>query len=209
VLGAGAETTHAASGPGAVVVTITRGGLQVAPVNVLAGTLVFKIANRGKIARDFAIGGKRTPQIAAGKSAKLKVNLAPGFHSYSSVGRNRRGRITGLLNALEPCTQPVATTVSVQMTQSPGAITASESTIQCGTVTFLITNAGSMIDDLRVFADLLQEKGASAEIGPGQTSSLTVRFIAKGTALLESGDYPPGETEEHEDSGEQTQLTIA
>jgi len=208
LLGAGADATHVSSGSSAVVVTITSGGLEVAPVNVLAGTLVFKIANRGKIARDFAIGGKRTPQIAAGKSATLTVNLAPGFHSYSSVARNRRGRITGLLSALEPCTQPVATTVSVQMTQSPGTITASESTIPCGTVTFLVTNAGSMVDDLDVFADLPQERGASAELRPGQTASLIVRFVAKGTVLLESGDYPPGETEEREDSGEQAQLTI-
>jgi hypothetical protein len=206
-LAIGADATQADPSQSTVVVRITSATVEVAPVNVLAGPLVFKIANRGKVARDFAIGGKQTPQIAAGRSTTLTVNLTKGFHTYSSVRRDHGGRVRGLLNVLEPCTNPVATTVIVQMHQTPGSITVSQSTVPCGNVTFLITNTGSMVDDLHVFADLPQEKGASPELNPGQTASLTIRFAAKGIAHLESGDFPPVELEYGGD-GEQAQLAI-
>jgi hypothetical protein len=89
----------------------------------------------------------------------------------------------------------------------PGAITVSQSTVPCGSVTFLITNTGPMVDDLHVVAELPLEKGASPELNPGQTASLTIRFTAKGIAHLESGDFPPVELEYGGD-GEQTQLVI-
>jgi hypothetical protein len=207
LLAIGADATQADPSQRTVVVRITSAAVEVAPVNVLAGPLVFKIANRGKVARNFAIGGKQTLQIAAGRSTALRVTLTKGFHTYSSVRRDHRGRVKGLLNALEPCTNPVATTVTVQMHQSPGAITVSQSTVPCGDVTFLITNTGSMIDDLHIFAELPQEKGASPELDPGQTARLTIRFAAKGIAHLESGDFPPVELEYGGD-GEQAQLAI-
>ena len=40
------------------------------------GTVVFKVANKGSIAHDFKIAGKKTPNLAAGRSATLKVVLA-------------------------------------------------------------------------------------------------------------------------------------
>ena len=40
------------------------------------GTVVFKVANKGSIEHDFKIAGKRTPVLAAGKSATLKAVLA-------------------------------------------------------------------------------------------------------------------------------------
>jgi hypothetical protein len=207
LLGIGADATQADPSQSTVVVRLTSATVEAAPVNVLAGPLIFKIANRGKVARDFAIGGKHTPQIAAGRSTTLKVNLTKGFRTYSSVRRDHRGRVRGLLNALEPCTNPVATTVTVKMHQSPGAITVSQSTVPCGNVTFLITNTGPMVDDLHVFAELPQEKGASPELNPGQTAILTIRFTAKGIAHYESSDFPPVELEYGGD-GEQGQLAI-
>jgi hypothetical protein len=203
----GADATRADPSQSTVVVRLTSATVEAAPVNVLAGPLVFKIANKGKVARDFAIGGKQTPQIAAGRSTTLTVNLTKGFHTYSSIRRDHRGRVRGLLNALEPCTNPVSTTVTVQMHQSPGAITVSQSKVPCGDVTFLITNTGPMVDDLHVFAELPQEKGASPELSPGQTASLSIRFVAKGIAHYESGDFPPVELEYGGD-GEQGQLAI-
>ena len=207
ILGTAADPTRADPGPGTVVVRITSGGLEVAPVNVVAGPLLFKIANKGALARNFAIGGKRTAQISPGQSATLMVTLTKGFQSYSSVRPNRRGRITGLLDALEPCTNPVATTIAVQM-DHPLPITVSQSTIPCGTVTFIVTNIGSQVDDLHVFADLPQEKGATPELSPGQTADLTIEFVAKGSVHYESGDFPPAEPEYGGDPGDQGQLTI-
>ena len=40
------------------------------------GTVVFKVVNKGSIEHDFKIAGKKTPSLAAGKSASLKVVLA-------------------------------------------------------------------------------------------------------------------------------------
>ena len=40
---------------------------------VAKGTVVFKVANKGAIAHDFKIAGKKTPSIAAGKAATLKI----------------------------------------------------------------------------------------------------------------------------------------
>jgi uncharacterized cupredoxin-like copper-binding protein len=45
--------------------------------------VVFKVTNRGAIAHDFKIGGKKTAQLAAGKTATLRVTFAKvGKFSY-------------------------------------------------------------------------------------------------------------------------------
>lgn len=46
------------------------------------GTIVFAVANKGKIAHDFSIDGKTTPLIAPGKSAALSVTLPTGRFAY-------------------------------------------------------------------------------------------------------------------------------
>jgi uncharacterized cupredoxin-like copper-binding protein len=45
----------------------------VAKRTVLKGTVFFKVTNRGTIKHDFKIAGKKTPALAPGKSATLKV----------------------------------------------------------------------------------------------------------------------------------------
>lgn len=203
-----AAPSHAAPARQRVAVTLTSRTVGLSTVNVLAGTIAFAVVNRSKFARAFAIAGRRTPQIPAGRSATLTVMLGTGFHEYTSVGRDRRGRIAGLVHALAPCTEPVATTVKVEMTQSPGSIAFSRTTIPCGTVTFVITNAGTLVDKLRVYADYRGEIGASPQIAPGQTATLVIRFLAKGIASYVSDDFPPPELEDGSMSGEQGQLAI-
>ena len=44
--------------------------------SVPTGVVVFTVTNKGKIAHDFRIFGKKTPTIAPGKSAKLTVSFA-------------------------------------------------------------------------------------------------------------------------------------
>ncbi|HEX6489993.1 MAG TPA: plastocyanin/azurin family copper-binding protein [Gaiellaceae bacterium] len=46
------------------------------------GVVIFKVTNKGKIKHDFKIAGKKTPLIAAGKSATLKVTLKKGSYKY-------------------------------------------------------------------------------------------------------------------------------
>jgi uncharacterized cupredoxin-like copper-binding protein len=43
-----------------------------------AGTVIFKVVNKGKINHDFKIAGKKTPSLKPGKTAKLKVKLKKG-----------------------------------------------------------------------------------------------------------------------------------
>ena len=40
---------------------------------VAKGTVVFKVTNKGAIAHDFKIAGKKTPSIAAGKTGTLRI----------------------------------------------------------------------------------------------------------------------------------------
>ena len=50
--------------------------------SVKAGSVTFKVTNKGKIPHDFSIGGKKTKLIQPGKSATLKVTLKKGSSSY-------------------------------------------------------------------------------------------------------------------------------
>ena len=46
------------------------------------GVFIFKVTNRGKIAHDFKIAGKKTVKLRPGKSATLRVTLTKGPHKY-------------------------------------------------------------------------------------------------------------------------------
>jgi nitrite reductase (NO-forming) len=46
------------------------------------GVVIFKVTNKGHVAHDFKIQGKKTPKIKPGKSATLKVTLNKGIHEY-------------------------------------------------------------------------------------------------------------------------------
>ena len=46
------------------------------------GAVTFKVVNKGKLAHDFKISGKKTALIAPGKSATLKVTLSKGSKPY-------------------------------------------------------------------------------------------------------------------------------
>ena len=46
------------------------------------GLFIFKVTNRGHVKHDFKIAGKKTPLIAPGKSATLRVTLTKGPHKY-------------------------------------------------------------------------------------------------------------------------------
>jgi uncharacterized cupredoxin-like copper-binding protein len=46
------------------------------------GTVTFRVTNRGKLAHDFKIAGKKTKIIPKGKSATLTVKLRKGTYKY-------------------------------------------------------------------------------------------------------------------------------
>jgi uncharacterized cupredoxin-like copper-binding protein len=75
-LGAGTTQTTA------VAVTATEFKFKLSKSSVPRGKVVFTFVNKGKIAHDFWIGGKTSPLVQPGKSAKLTVTLGAGKLLY-------------------------------------------------------------------------------------------------------------------------------
>jgi uncharacterized cupredoxin-like copper-binding protein len=72
--------THAAAT--SVTVTATEFKFKLSKTSVPHGSVTFTIVNKGKLAHDFKISGKKTPLIKPGKSAKLTVTLKAGKAAY-------------------------------------------------------------------------------------------------------------------------------
>jgi hypothetical protein len=192
-----------------IAVTLTPSTATLVPASAPSGTVVFRILNNDRGTRTFTIAGSTVSSIAPGKTARLSVLLrSTGFVPFTSGGKGR-ALLGGLLNVFQPCTNPASTTVNVQMAQDHGGITVSRSTVPCGTVTFVVTNAGTVPDSLHVFSLTSAVKGTTPELNPGQTASLTLTFPAKGTVNYESGDYPPAEPEYAGDFLEEGVITLS
>jgi uncharacterized cupredoxin-like copper-binding protein len=55
----------------------------VKPKTVKKGVVTFKVANKGALAHDFKIAGKKTKQIAKGKTATLRITFKKaGKYAY-------------------------------------------------------------------------------------------------------------------------------
>jgi plastocyanin len=52
---------------------------------VAAGTVEFKVTNKGKLSHTFSIAGKTTKTIASGRSATLTVKLKKGSYTYKCI----------------------------------------------------------------------------------------------------------------------------
>ena len=55
---------------------------KLSKTSVPRGTVTFIVTNRGNLPHDFKIGGKKTPLLQSGKTAKLVVTLAKGKFAY-------------------------------------------------------------------------------------------------------------------------------
>jgi len=65
-----------------VKVTATEFKFKLSTKTAKHGVTIFKVTNKGKIAHDFKIAGKKTPKLSPGKSGTLKVTLSKGNHKY-------------------------------------------------------------------------------------------------------------------------------
>ena len=72
--------THASAT--AVTVTATEFKFKLSKTSVPHGSVTFTLVNKGKLAHDFKIGGKKTALVKPGKSAKLTVTLKAGKLAY-------------------------------------------------------------------------------------------------------------------------------
>ena len=68
-----AATTHRAAKTTTVTVAMSEFKFKLSKASAPKGTVVYKVTNKGSVAHDFKINGKKTPLINAGKSATLKV----------------------------------------------------------------------------------------------------------------------------------------
>ena len=66
----------------AVTVTATEFHFKLSKTSVPHGSVTFTVVNKGKLAHDFKIAGKKTALIKPGKSAKLTVTLKKGKSAY-------------------------------------------------------------------------------------------------------------------------------
>ena len=82
-LAAGSGTTAAKATTIAVIAgKPTEFHFTLSKKSVAKGSVTFKIANKGKLAHDFKIAGKKSRMIQPGKSATLKVTLKKGKLKY-------------------------------------------------------------------------------------------------------------------------------
>jgi uncharacterized cupredoxin-like copper-binding protein len=158
------------------------------------GTVIFTVVNKGKISHDFKIAGKKTPNIAPGKSAKLTVKFTKkGHFGYlctlpGHAGAGMKGTFSVAVKAVKPppvttvpttTTQPTTTTtntnpvgtaqttVTVNMVEY--AFQLSQSTIPSGQITFVINNKGNEVHNFAILGNK-----AGAQIAPGASETWTV-----------------------------------
>ena len=154
-----------------------------------AGTVIFKVVNKGKIAHNFVINGKKTPMIKPGKSATLTVVFKKkGTYSFKCAvdGHARLGMkgsfavgvrvvttttTTTTTTTGPTCDTPQSTTINVS--EFEYKYTLSQDTVPCGAVTFVQKNTGGATHNF----DLVGIAGGNgALISPGQTTTMTVQL---------------------------------
>jgi uncharacterized cupredoxin-like copper-binding protein len=163
------------------------------------GTVIFAVANKGKETHDFKIAGKKTPSLAPGHSATLRVTFTKrGNYAYlSTVSGQAAAGMKGVFTvgpALTPApsvtlttvptTVPTTvsttvgtanTTVTVDMfdDNGPPRFVLSQTTIPSGMVTFVISNKCVSYCSF----DLLGVK-AGTLLAPGESETWTVALHA-------------------------------
>jgi plastocyanin len=149
------STTH-------VTVTATDSKFTLSKRSAPTGTVIFAVTNKGKLAHDFKIAGKKTPLLSPRHHATLRVTFSKkGRYPYRSTvsGQASHGMKGVFSVAAAPTRTPTptttapappptttvgtaSTTVTVGMYDDPYPpyFVLSQKTIPSGMVTFLITN---------------------------------------------------------------------
>jgi len=196
-LAAGVFATGGGAHPSAVqatkvTVTATEFKFVLSKRSVNAGAVVFTVKNKGKIAHDFKIAGKKTKTIAPGKSAVLTVVMKKGRFQYICTlpGHARAGMkgafAVGSTTGPPPPPPPPPPTTTTTTTTVTGPSTTvnvgmfeyrfdlSQTTIPSGNVTFVITNNGTEPHNFDIAG-----VRAGAILAPGQTETWTVGLPPK------------------------------
>lgn len=189
-----------------ITVTATEFKFVLSKPTVPAGTtVVFTVINKGKIAHDFKIAGKKTPSIAPGKSAKLTVLLAKkGQAAYICTlpGHVAGGMKGNFAVGVAPAAAPAATeTVAAKPASTPTPAPASSAAAGPETL------QGDPVAGAAVFKDAgcggchtLAAAGSLGNIGPnldsrkptqGQLRSVIQSGATAGGAIMPSFSLSP------------------
>jgi uncharacterized cupredoxin-like copper-binding protein len=152
---------------------------------VPAGKVIFVVTNKGKIAHDFRIAGKKTAVIAPGHHVTMTVvfKRAGEYPYVCTLPGHAAAGMKGVLDvgsqgAAATTAPPATTTPTVAVGSAKTTVTVgmyeyrfvlSSSTIPSGQVTFVITNDGSEVHNF----DVLGHK-AGAILAPGKSETWTV-----------------------------------
>jgi nitrite reductase (NO-forming) len=156
-------------------------------------TVIFKVVNKGKIAHNFKIAGKKTTTLAPGKSTTLKVKFAKkGVYPYLCTITGHAA--AGMKGAFAVGVKTTTTTVVTTTTTTPGTTTGppvgnanttvnvgmfeyrfdlDKTTVPSGNVTFVITNKGQEVHNFD-----LSGKKAGQILSPGQSETWTLALPA-------------------------------
>jgi nitrite reductase (NO-forming) len=199
--GSSPTSVHASNTTIRVSVVATEFAFRLSRKSVPVGsTVIFSVVNKGKIAHDFAIAGKKTPLIQPGKTATLKVKPSKGLKPYKCtvLGHAAAGMkgvfAVGVKPVTTTTTQTTTTattttaTTTTTSTTTPGntqvhidmtefKFTLSQTTVPVGQVTFVVVNSGKILHNFT----LPTINASTPDLSPGQSFTLTVTFSAAGS----------------------------
>ena len=171
--------------------------------NIPVGTVVFKLINKGHTIHDFSIDGKTSKHISPGHTGTLTVVFKKkGAYAYKCTlpGHAQLGMKgvlgVGTAKVVQPpppptttttpptttttqnaaCTSPVATTVTVSAFEFGFKL--SQTSVPCGTVTFVVTDTGSAEHNFHVEG---VANGVGPLLQPGQSETQVITFTQTGT----------------------------
>ena len=165
--GGSASSSAPAATTTGVTVTATEFKFKLSRTNVPTGTVIFTVVNKGKIAHDFKIAGKKTPTLSPGKSFKLTVKFTKsGKFAYlcTLLGHAKAG-MKGIL-------QVGTTPVTVTATEFKFKL--SRLSVPIGPVTFTVINKGKIAHDFKIAGK------KTPTLSPGKSFKLNVTFSKKG-----------------------------
>lgn len=167
-----------------VTVTATEFKFKLSKKTVPVGVVEFRVVNKGRIAHDFKIAGKKTPLIRPGKSATLRVVFKKkGRYAYLCTVRGHAAAgMKGVL-AVGTSAPPRTTTTTTTTNPGPGGtvqvsmfeygFTLSPSTVPSGNVTFVMTNTGTVTHNFDV-----EGVKPGPFLDPGMSGTMTVNLKA-------------------------------
>jgi hypothetical protein len=92
-------------------VTVTDSAFRLTARSATVGKITFRVTNKGHARHDFRIAGRKTPMLAAGKTATLVVSFAKaGSFAYASTVKRDAAR--GLKGVLRLKAGPAVTQVA-------------------------------------------------------------------------------------------------